>query len=89
MSRRTQITLTDGQHALLVHEANRSGLSMAELVRRAVDRTFRPAHRPTVRGFELSLGLWREIDAGLVARRVTPRRPRLQDDGEDQAAAAG
>src|SRR5436190_1233692 len=42
MSRRTQIMFTDRQHALLLYESSRSGLSMAELVRRAVDRTFRP-----------------------------------------------
>jgi len=55
MSRRTQITFTDRQHALLLYESNRSGLSMAELVRRAVDRTFRPvSRRPSVRGFEVS-----------------------------------
>ena len=53
---------------------------MAELVRRAVDRTFRPISRPTVRGFELSLGLWREPDAAVIARRVRPRKPRLDDD---------
>jgi hypothetical protein len=80
ISRRTQITFTDRQHALLVHESNRSGLSMAELVRRSIDRTFRPVSRPTVRGFEVSFGLWREPDAAIVARRVRPRKPRLDDD---------
>ena len=77
ISRRTQITLTDRQHALLVYESNRSGLPMAELVRRAIDGTFRPLSRPKVRGFELNLGLWREVDAALVARRVRRRKPRL------------
>ena len=74
MARRTQITLTDRQHALLLDEAFRSGLSMAELVRRAVDSVYRPNLRPTVRGVELSLGVWRKPDAGVVARRVLPRR---------------
>jgi hypothetical protein len=60
MSKRTQVTFTDQQHALLIDESNRTGLPMAELVRRAVDGTFRPmTRRPLVRGFELSLGLWR------------------------------
>jgi hypothetical protein len=77
ISRRTQITFSDRQHALLIHESNRTGLPMAELVRRAVDRTFRPLIRPTVRGFELNLGLWRELDAAVVARRFKPRKPRL------------
>jgi hypothetical protein len=80
ISRRTQITFTDRQHAFLVHESNRTGLSMAELVRRAVDRTFRPMSRPTIRGFEVNFGLWRELDAAIVARRVRPRKPRMADD---------
>jgi len=74
MSRRTQITLTDRQHALLLDEAFRSGLSMAELVRRAVDSAYRPYLRPSVRGVEVSLGVWRRPDAAVVARRVLPRR---------------
>ena len=80
MSRRTQITFTDRQHALLIDESNRTGLPMAELVRRSVDRTFRPiSRRPLVRGFEFSVGLWREPDAAFAARRVMPRKPRLYD----------
>lgn len=74
MSKRTQITLTDRQHALLLDEAFRSGLSMAELVRRAVDAAYRPYLRPSVRGVEVSLGVWRRPDAAVVARRVLPRR---------------
>jgi hypothetical protein len=74
MSRRTQITLTDRQHALLVDEAFRSGLSLAELVRRAVDAVYRPHLRPTVRGIELSIGVWQRPDAAVVARRVAHRR---------------
>jgi hypothetical protein len=80
MSRRTQITFTDRQHALLIDESNRTGLPMAELVRRSVDRAFRPARRlPLLRGFEVSLGLWRGLDAAFAARRVIPRKPRLFD----------
>jgi hypothetical protein len=65
---------------MLVDESNRSGLPMAELVRRAVDRSFRPAGRHSLaRGFEVSLGLWRGLDAAFAARRVIPRKPRLYD----------
>jgi hypothetical protein len=78
MSRRTQITLTDRQHARLVDEAWRSGLSMAELVRRAVDAVYRPKARSTVGGFEVNVGLWRRPDAAVCGRRVRP--PRLRDD---------
>jgi hypothetical protein len=42
MSRRTHLTLSDRQHAFLQSEAGRTGLSMAELVRRAIDFTYRP-----------------------------------------------
>jgi hypothetical protein len=74
MAKRTQITLTDRQHALLLDEAFRSGLSMDELVRRAVDSTYRPYLRPSVGGVEVSFGVWRRPDAAVVARRVLPRR---------------
>jgi hypothetical protein len=78
VSRRTQITLSDRQHAFLNGEARRSGLSLAELVRRAIDATYRAEIRPTVRGFELSFGFWREPDAAIVGRPRTARR-RLTD----------
>ncbi|HKI91421.1 MAG TPA: hypothetical protein VJ986_03895 [Gaiellaceae bacterium] len=71
MSRRTQIVLTDRQHAFLLEESRRTGLPLAELVRRAVDRTYRPAARPTVKGYEVSVGLWRRPDAAIVGRRRT------------------
>jgi hypothetical protein len=70
MSQRTQIIFTNRQHALLRDESGRTGLPMAELVRRAVDKTYRPWTRPTVRGVELSFGLWRRPDAAVAGRRV-------------------
>jgi ribbon-helix-helix CopG family protein len=70
ISRRTQITLDDRQHAFLRDEARRTGLSMAELVRRAVDATYRPHQRPRVAGYELSFGMWRRPDAAMAGRRV-------------------
>jgi hypothetical protein len=73
MSRRTQITLSDRQHAYLVGESTRTGLSLAELVRRAVDGTYRPHIRPRVKGFELSLALWNRPDAAVVGRRRSKR----------------
>jgi hypothetical protein len=74
MSRRTQVTLTDRQHAFLRDEAARTGLSMAELVRRAVDTTFRPHARPKLRGLELSLGVWSRPDVAVAGRRPPARR---------------
>jgi hypothetical protein len=73
MSRRTQIILTDRQHAFLLDESSRSGLSLGELVRRAIDTVYRPHSRPRVSGFEVSVGLWRRPDAAVVGRR--PRLP--------------
>ena len=75
MSRRTQVTLTDRQHSFLLSEAARTGLPLAELVRRAIDRTYRPHVRPTVGGLELSVGVWRRPDAAIVGRK--PPRGRL------------
>ncbi|KXP13819.1 hypothetical protein [Tsukamurella pseudospumae] len=40
MSHRTQITLEDAQYERLLAESRASGLGLAELVRRAVDRTY-------------------------------------------------
>jgi hypothetical protein len=69
MSRRTQIVLTDRQHAFLRDESARTGLSMAELIRRAVDTTFRPHARPKLRGLELSVGVWSRPDVAIAGRR--------------------
>ena len=40
MSHRTQITLTDEQYELLLARSRRSGVGLAELVRRAVDSVY-------------------------------------------------
>jgi hypothetical protein len=73
MGRRTHVTLTDEQHAFLRCEAARTGLSLAELVRRALDHTYRPEGRPRVRGFDIGFGIWRNPDAGLAGRRAGPQ----------------
>jgi hypothetical protein len=70
MSQRFHILLTARQHSLLQDEAARTGLPIAELVRRSIDRVYRPRKRPTVRGIELSLGIWRRPDAAVAGRRV-------------------
>ncbi len=44
MSHKTQITLSDAQYDLLRYEAYRSDLSLAELIRRAVDQVYRPGN---------------------------------------------
>jgi hypothetical protein len=72
VSRKTQVTLTDRQHSFLRDEADRTGLSMAELVRRAIDLAYRPFERPRLGGFEVSLGVFRRPDAAMTGRRGAP-----------------
>jgi hypothetical protein len=66
---RTHVMLSYRQHAFLSDESARTGLSMAELVRRAIDATYRPHSRPRISGYELSIGLWKQPDAAIVGRR--------------------
>ncbi|HEY1512343.1 MAG TPA: CopG family transcriptional regulator [Gaiellaceae bacterium] len=42
MSHRFQVVLTEQQYAFLDREADRSSVSIAELVRRAIDTTYGP-----------------------------------------------
>ena len=46
---------------------------MAELIRRAIDKVYRPELRPKIPGYELSLGVWRRPDAAIVGRRKERR----------------
>ena len=69
------VLVTYRQYRLLREEAERSGVSMCELIRRAIDTTFRPKERRTVKGYEVRIGLWRDPDAAMVGRlahRPTP-----------------
>jgi hypothetical protein len=67
---RTHVMLREDQRTYLLNESARSGLSMGELVRRALDATYPVAPRRHVGGFELSLGLWRRLDAAVTGRRL-------------------
>jgi hypothetical protein len=69
MSVRMHVLVTEAQRDALVSEANRTGLSVTELVRRAIDRVYLPDTRPRAGGFEVSLGLWRRPDAAVAGRR--------------------
>ncbi|TAK79101.1 MAG: antitoxin [Dehalococcoidia bacterium] len=65
MSHRTQITLTDEQYERLLDESGRTGLGLAELVRRALVRCYgdtTPNER--IRVLHESAGAWtdREVD---------------------------
>jgi hypothetical protein len=82
---RTQVLLTPEQYAFLLAESARTGLSRAELVRRAVDDVYRPEKRPALGGWEVSLGFWPRPDAALVGRRT--RWPRFT--GRNQTRPRG
>jgi hypothetical protein len=64
------VLLTNAQHEFLRNESARSGLSMAELIRRALDATYPLAPRRQLRGFEVNVGLWRRLDAAVTGRRL-------------------
>jgi hypothetical protein len=86
MSQKLQITLSDRQYDFLVNESERTGLSMAELLRRAMDLVYRPHNRPRIGGFEVNVSVARRPDAAMVGRRPYRRRrrrggrPRLEPD---------
>ena len=63
MSHRTQITLTDEQYALLRDESRRTGVGLAELVRRAVDRSYGlPTTEERLKALRDSFGAWKDRD---------------------------
>jgi hypothetical protein len=72
VSRRTQLTLTDRQHAFLVDESLRSGRSMAEIMRRLVDAQLRAKSRWTLFGYEMEAGVRRTPDSHRRPRRRKP-----------------
>jgi hypothetical protein len=76
MGMRTHVILRRDQRAFLLNEAARTGLSMGELVRRALDATYEIRRRPQVAGFEVNVGFWRRLDAAVSGRRL-----RQVDDG--------
>ena len=67
------MTLTDEQHAFLRAEAHLTGLSMAELIRRALELAYPRVERPRVRGWDVRLGIWRRPDAAIAGRRAADR----------------
>lgn len=63
MSHRTQITLTDEQYERLRSESERTGLGLAELVRRAVDSSYGSTlHDAIVEGLDVSFAAWSDQD---------------------------
>jgi type III secretory pathway component EscV len=73
MSHRTQITLTDEQYSLLLDESDRTGLALAELVRRALVRCYGEiTANERVRVLRESAGVWsdRETDGEQYVERL-------------------
>ncbi len=63
MSHRTQITLTDEQYERLRNESRRSGMGLAELVRRALDSVYGCQSREELlEALEASFGSWEGRD---------------------------
>ena len=58
------------QWRLLKEESVRSSISMAELIRRAIDHTYRPYFRARIRGYEINFGIWKRPDSAIAGRRV-------------------
>ncbi|MCR1785204.1 ribbon-helix-helix protein, CopG family [Nocardioides carbamazepini] len=66
MSHRTQITLEDEQYARLRKEAARTGLGLAELVRRAIDEVYGSnTVADRLHRLEISFGAWARVDLAL------------------------
>ena len=61
MAHRTQITLDDRQYERLRQESERSGASLAELIRRAIDRTYgiQGSVEDKLRAIDETAGAWK------------------------------
>ena len=81
---RTQITLTDAQYARLRDESQRTGQSLAELIRRALDEHYAPlSDAERLRLLDSAFGAWVERDetgAQYVERVRTGTRRRVSRD---------
>lgn len=75
---RFHVILSERQHRFLEDESRRTGLSMGELLRRALDSTYRLHTRPRLTGVEVSFGIWRRPDAAIAGRRPSTRPGRVE-----------
>ena len=75
MSHRNQITLTDSEYIRLKQESDRTGVGLAELIRRALTIAYGdPARSDTAHVLGASFGSWqdREIDGEAYVERLRP-----------------
>ncbi len=77
MAHRTQITLTDAQYETLKRESEKTGLGLAELVRRSLSATYRMQGPERSAALGESFGAWadRDFDGEHYVERI--RRPGL------------
>jgi hypothetical protein len=73
MYRAIHVHVEERHYVFLREEAALSGLPMAELIRRALDFTYLDEGRPKIKGWQASIGLWRNPDAAVVGRRAGTR----------------
>jgi hypothetical protein len=73
MYRDIHVHIAERQYLWLQSESALTGLPMAELIRRALDYTYKPEARQRVSGWQASLGWWRHPDAAVVGRRAGTR----------------
>lgn len=82
---RTQVTLTDAQYARLRDESAKSGHSLAELVRRALDERYEAVSKPDrLRLLDSAFGAWAHRDesgAAFVERVRSGTARRLRSTG--------
>jgi hypothetical protein len=69
MPSRFHVLLEDHQYRFLTDESERASVSVAELIRRAIDATYGLDGNRRTPGVELSFALWRRPDAGVLGRR--------------------
>lgn len=74
MAHRTQITLSDAQYAMLKRQSERTGLPLAELVRRALSLAYRTRSAQGAAWLDESFGAWaeRELDGFQYVERLRP-----------------
>jgi Ribbon-helix-helix domain len=76
MGIRFQVTLEDTQYRHLTAQSERMSVPVAELIRRAIDKTYALGEDRRTPGVELSLGIWRRPDAAVIGRRAGIRLDR-------------
>jgi len=77
MSHRTQITLEDAQYERLLAESHASGVGLAELIRRAVDRMYGRADADEfMKALDESFGAWatETLDGEQYVESIRPAR---------------